>query len=68
MHTISETFRERIYLHAWSDRSSKCESQISWVEEKLKAQYTLLVKLLDKEFIFMPGQIDQVSVNLRSHG
>lgn len=27
--------------------------------EELKAQYTLLVKLLDREFIFMPGQTDQ---------
>ena len=35
---------------------------------ELKAQYTLLVKLLEKEFIFMPGQTDQVSVNLRSPG
>ena len=31
------------------------------VTEDLKAQYTLLVKLLDREFIFMPGQTDQVS-------
>ena len=42
-----------------------CESQISRVEGELKAQYTLLVKLLEKEFIFMPGQTDQVSVILR---
>ena len=39
-----------------------------WVKGDLKAQYTLLVKLLEKEFIFMPGQTDQVSVNLRSPG
>ena len=29
--------------------------------EELKSQYTLLVKLLDREFIFQPGQTDQVS-------
>ena len=34
-----------------------------YFSEELKSQYTLLVKLLDREFIFQPGQTDQVLKN-----